>query len=165
MKSKTLEQYCNLSVALKFSLVLLILNLCYPAQVCSKNIVPLSFLGRTTGRINNHMLDKLINLYQKGKKSSLNTKNWSLLWVLLSWKCKDFNAFVISLSQQLDDGRPDGLHEYFHNYPENVIYVPPPSRPMKRLPKRGSSDEELLSYLRGMDGASELMSMLQADQK
>ena len=45
------------------------------------------------------------------------------------------------------------------------MYLPPPSRPMKRLPKRGSSDEELLSYLRGMDGASELMSMLQADQK
>jgi len=129
MRNKTLEQYCNLSVALKFGLVLLILNLCYPAQVCSKNIVPLSFLGRTTGRINNHMLDKLINLYQK------------------------------------DDGRPDGLHEYFHNYPENVMYLPPPSRPMKRLPKRGSSDEELLSYLRGMDGASELMSMLQTDQK
>ena len=109
------------------------------------------------------MLDKLINLYQKGKKRSLNTKNRDSLSVL--WKCKDFNAFVISFSQQLDDGRPDGLHEYFHNYPENVMYIPPPSRPMKRLPKRGSSDEELLSYLRGMDGASELMSMLQADQK
>ena len=82
MKNKTLEQYCNLSVAIKFGLVLLVLNLCYPAQVCSKNIVPLSFLGRTTGRINNHMLDKLINLYQKGKKRSLYIKNRKSLSVL-----------------------------------------------------------------------------------
>ena len=96
MKSKTLEQYCNLSVALKFSLVLLILNLCYPAQVCSKNIVPLSFLGRTTGRINNHMLDKLINLYQKGKKRSLSTKIEDYYQ-----RDKDFVPFNVKIKVQM----------------------------------------------------------------
>ena len=68
MKEKTLNQYLNFSLVVKIGVVALILNLCYPAHVCSKNIVPLSLLGRTTGRVNNHMMDKLVNLYLKGMK-------------------------------------------------------------------------------------------------
>ena len=68
MKEKTLHNYLNLSLAVKIGLIAFILNLCYPAHVCSKNIVPLSLLGRTTGRVNNHMMDKLMNLYLKGRK-------------------------------------------------------------------------------------------------
>ena len=75
------------------------------------------------------------------------------------------SAFHRNMILFIENGQQDGLHEYFHNYPEHVMYLAPPSKPMKRLPKRGSSDEELLSYLRGMDGASELMSMLQTDTK
>ena len=56
----------------------------------------------------------------------------------------------------------DDIHDFFHNYP--VVYYDAPSKP-KRLPKRGSSDEELLSLLKGMDGNSDLMSMLSMDQK
>jgi len=68
MKEKTLDRYLNLSLFVKIGLIAFILNLCYPAHVSSKNIVPLSLLGRTTGRVNNHMMDKLMNLYLKGRK-------------------------------------------------------------------------------------------------
>ena len=68
MKEKTLDQYLNFSLVVKIGLIALILNLCYPPHVCSKSIVPLSLVGRTSGRVNNHMMDKLMNLYLKGMK-------------------------------------------------------------------------------------------------
>ena len=68
MKEKTFKHYRNLSNAVKIGLVLVILNLCHPCEVSSKIIVPLSFLGRTNGRVNNHMMDQLMNMYLKGIK-------------------------------------------------------------------------------------------------
>ena len=68
MKEKSLDQYLNFSLVVKIGLIALILNLCYPAHVRSKSIVPLSLVGRTSGRVNNHMMDKLMNLYLKGRK-------------------------------------------------------------------------------------------------
>ena len=77
MKEKTFKHFWNLSLAVKIGLVLVIMNLCPPSKVCSKTIVPLSFLGRTTGRVNNHMMDKIMNLYLKGKKSCIEP--WSMI--------------------------------------------------------------------------------------
>ena len=72
-------------------------------------------------------------------------------------------SILLFIHYLFSDEELDGPHDYYHHAP--IVYLRPPAKLIKRLPKRGSSDEELLSYLRGMDGASELMSMLQTDQK
>ena len=68
MQGKNLKLYFESHAIVKVAMVLVIANICIPTEVCSKTISPLSFVGRTSGRINGHLMDKIMNLAMKGEK-------------------------------------------------------------------------------------------------
>ena len=67
MQGKNLKLYFENHPVVKVAMVLVIMSICVPTDVCSNTIYPWSFLGRTSGRINNHLMDKFVNLARNGK--------------------------------------------------------------------------------------------------
>ena len=67
MQGKNLKLYFESHAVVKVAMVLVIMSICIPTDVCSNTISPLSFVGRTSGRINSHLMDKIMNLATKGK--------------------------------------------------------------------------------------------------
>ena len=59
--------HSGIHTIVKLAIVLVLMNICTPPQVCSKSILPMSLLGRTNGRINNHIYNKILNPAMKGK--------------------------------------------------------------------------------------------------
>ena len=68
MQGQNFNLYFERHAVVKVAKVLVIVSICIPTDVCSKTISPMTFVGRTSGKINSHLMEKLMNeVAAKGK--------------------------------------------------------------------------------------------------